>query len=223
MVKYVDIITWILLHPVQITIILLQIIATAAQLYLPFTIESLLRWYIAYSEGEVTTTHDGWLYGILMIVMQILVSFFDTHGMMLAFAFGTQIRTGLIGRLYDKALTVSPGITSDPYSSAVVQLLFTDSQRLVFVAAYFQSFIVLPLGFIASLGLLIYDIGIWPALGLLLGTLVMLAPIAIFSHMTSKYFNAQMSSGDRRISKITEILQSIHIIKLMGTEGSFKR
>lgn len=201
----------------------MSLIETTMTLFQPYALQYFMDWYESFVDGDTTSARDGWLWGCLFAGSLFIQCFMLGHANALGWASGVRIRAGLIGSLYNKILGVSPGIMSDPHASAVVQIVFTDSQRLVFFVSAFHFIVQVPVSIIVSLALLIERGGILTALGMLGGALLVAPAIVTFIVMVQRYFMRQMAAGDERINRFTEVLNSVHIIKLMGLEGVFKR
>jgi ATP-binding cassette subfamily C (CFTR/MRP) protein 4 len=135
--------------------------------------------------------------------------------------YGIRIKTSCIGLCYRKSLKLRTGILNTKLNGKIVNLITNDAQHIEEMVFFLPYFIISPLQTIFVIHILIQNVDKSFLSGLFI--LLSLIPIQIISgKLFSNFKNKAVKETDSRISLISEIVESIKIIKMYGWENSFK-
>ncbi len=196
--------------------LLLQLIYIPALYTQPYILNKLLNFI---SNKDEYKWH-GIVYAIVYCISGLIAAFSILHTDTLMENTAIRCKSALISAIYKKVFKLSPASKLEYTSGEIVNLMAVDCQEI---------FMFLELGmyvFIVPVSLSIGFYFLWQYLGISsLGIVVVMLVITPFTGFVGRQLDAlqksQMEFKDKRMAKISEILNSIKIIKLSAWEIPF--
>jgi len=166
------------------------------------------------------------LFGYLCAAALCLATFFaalcNVH-----FNFGIaeialQMRAVLVSMIYSKTLRVNAVQLSEFSSGEIVNMMSTDTDRIVNFCASFHAFWSLPFQVGVTLYLLYVQVGLAFLAGLTFA--VLLIPVnRLIAVKVGKYSSQLMKAKDNRVKLINELLIGIKVVKFNAWEKHFQQ
>ncbi|EFX82733.1 ABC protein, subfamily ABCC [Daphnia pulex] len=133
-----------------------------------------------------------------------------------------RMRIALISTIYNKTLRVSSADLSKFSSGEIVNMMSTDTDRIINFCPSFHAFWSLPLQVGVTLYLLYSQVGLAFLAGLTFA--VMLIPINRWIAVkVGKYSGEMMAAKDKRVRLMNELLGGIRVVKFYAWEKHFRR
>uniref|UniRef100_UPI00358E78F9 ATP-binding cassette sub-family C member 2-like isoform X2 n=1 Tax=Myxine glutinosa TaxID=7769 RepID=UPI00358E78F9 len=187
---------------------------------LSFASPQILKLMISFTTDLSIPEWRGYFYAVLMMASAILQTLLLQQYFHHSFGLGMNIRTTIIGAVYKKALVMSSAAHRASTMGEVVNLMSTDAQRFMDVAANIQLIWSSPLQIILALIFLWIELG--PSVLAGLAVMILLIPInALLANKSRGFQVKNMEIKDERIKMMNEILNGIKILKLYAWEPSF--
>nr|XP_050024147.1 multidrug resistance-associated protein 1-like [Dermacentor andersoni] len=165
-------------------------------------------------------TWKGVMYAVGIVASNFITAMFVRHIDCTLSLTGLGMKAAVIGAVYRKALKISSEGQQDYTVGEMVNLVSVDADRVFRLAASFGFVSSAPLLIIISIGLLWQYLGVACLAGI--GVMVVIMPLVLLvMSLGHKYQAAQMKLKDRRIKSMSEILNSIKILKLFAWENPF--
>ncbi|KAL3251422.1 hypothetical protein MRX96_055163 [Rhipicephalus microplus] len=182
----------------------------------PALLLHLITGYMASDEP----TWKGVMYAFGIVGANFITAMFVRHIDCTLSLTGLGMKAAIIGAIYRKALKISSEGQQDYTVGEMVNLVSVDADRVFRLAASFGFISSAPLLIIISIVLLWQYLGVACLAGI--GVMIVIMPLVlIVMSLGQKYQAAQMKLKDRRIKSMSEILNSIKILKLFAWENPF--
>ncbi|ORZ00019.1 P-loop containing nucleoside triphosphate hydrolase protein [Lobosporangium transversale] len=164
-------------------------------------------------------------YGILLAFLMFLTSLASSVAGALSMQLnadrGMEIRSGLIGIIYRKAMNLSPESRRTQTTGSISNHMSVDAEKWTGALNTLPQWISVPLEIIVALWMLYNQLGWCALVGLF--TVVGLIPIQNkVSDIFSEIKDTKLTTMDSRIRLVTELFSSIRTIKLHAWESAFK-
>ncbi|XP_049850714.1 ABC transporter C family member 8-like [Schistocerca gregaria] len=160
----------------------------------------------------------GFVYVVAMYISVVVDLIIFNVNCYEIYKLGIQIRSALVGTIFDKALYISPGtITS---KGEIINLMSTDSQLILDTFPQFIFGAVAPIQLAITLGILYSYIGLYSLvpLGVLISVLI---PFVCVSKFVPRARYASQKAADIRIKLVNEFIMAIRIVKYYAWEKPF--
>ncbi|XP_045610459.1 ATP-binding cassette sub-family C member 10 [Procambarus clarkii] len=181
----------------------------------------LLHELVSFIENKDEDILKGYTYAGMLCGAALIATFCSIHFNYLLAKVNLRLRAAVISAVYRKVLQVSAANLSRFSTGEVVNLMSTDTDRIVNFCQSFHALWSLPLQLGVTLFLLYQQIGIAFLAGV--GVTVILIPINKWlATKIGKLSVEMMSFKDRRVGLMTEVLNMIKTVKLNAWEGTFK-
>ncbi|XP_031092153.1 LOW QUALITY PROTEIN: ABC transporter C family member 8-like [Ipomoea triloba] len=181
----------------------------------------LLYAFVAYSNLESTELSKGFFLVGCLIVDKVIDSLSNRHFFFYTKRIGMRIRSGLMVAVYQKQLKLSNQGRQRHSTGEVVNYIAIDAYRMGESAMWFHVGWISGLQILLSICVLFWVVGF--------GALLGLVPLAIcgllnvpFAKVLQKCQFEFMIAQDKRLRCMSEILNSMKIIKLQSWEENFK-
>jgi len=162
----------------------------------------------------------GLLYGLSLFLLSIAETVFSAREEFITSTNVMRIQTCLISAVYRKAIKLSNQGRKDYTTGQIVNLMSTDSYRVVDLVQSFNDLWAAPLQLVLSMVLLYQQLGI----AILAGLLITLINIPFNGWVAVKLRQLQrlvMRQKDKRIKLLSEIFNGIKIVKIHAWERPF--
>ncbi|KAG0046289.1 hypothetical protein BGZ83_008529 [Gryganskiella cystojenkinii] len=220
---------WLLLKTIFFTygwtgwtaIVLCRVVSTTLVYLQPV----LLGHIMDFMQSATSETPQPMSRGILLAFLMFLTTLFSSVAgaqlMQLNADRGMEIRSGLIGLIYRKALYLSPEARIKSTTGEISNHMSVDAQKWVLALNTLPQWISAPIELIVALWMLYNQLGWCSLVGLI--TILGLMPIQkkvslIFENIKE----TKLTAMDSRIRLVTELFTSIKTIKLYAWEDAFK-
>ncbi|KAI8915218.1 P-loop containing nucleoside triphosphate hydrolase protein [Powellomyces hirtus] len=158
---------------------------------------------------------------ICIFLLQAGLSVFQRTAEQLVREVIMNVRTIIIGSVYEKSLRLSGEASREFTNGSVMNMINVDSETIM-VAIFFMNFLVgSPFQVIIAIGLLFQNLGVLPVLASIAVMVVLVAIQAPFMVYAKRSRVTILSAGDVRVAGVREILYGIKIIKLRAWEEFF--
>ncbi|KAI5097098.1 multidrug resistance-associated protein 1-like isoform X2, partial [Silurus meridionalis] len=186
-----------------------------------FSIPQLLSLLLDVVKDESTPLWKGYFFAFSMFLLSCLQSLCNHQYMYSCFAVGMRVKTAITGLVYRKSLVISSAARRTCTVGEIVNLVSTDTQKLMDFVVYFNAVWLAPI----EIGLCLFFL--WQRLGpsALAGitTVIFIFPLnGVIAKMRSKLQEVQMKHMDGRIKLMNEILSGIKILKFYAWEKAFE-
>ncbi|KAK3858134.1 hypothetical protein Pcinc_035658 [Petrolisthes cinctipes] len=181
----------------------------------------LLHELVTYIEQKDQNSARGWIVAAGLCVAALVATFCSIHFNYQMAKVNLRLRAAVISSVYRKVLQVSTATLSRFSTGEVVNMMSTDTDRIVNACQSFHALWSLPLQLSVTLYLLYRQIGI----AFLAGVAVTVIVIPINKWLATKIGSLSvemMGYKDRRVGLMTEVLRMIKMVKLNAWEATFK-
>jgi len=186
----------------------------------PFLVKAMYK-YVDPKEA-VDPSQQTWVKGLSICFMFFSVQYVASVALHQyfdeVFKVSLQIRAGLVACVYRKALRLSHASRSHKSLGELVNLMSVDVQRMTDLVPYLHNLAwSSPLQIIVSMVLLYRLVGVASLVGL--SVMIAVMPInAVILLKLRKLQEANMKEKDKRVKQVSEMLQSIKVIKMFAWE-----
>lgn len=189
----------------------------------PQLLKLLIKFVNDYNSGgpEQPPVIKGFNIAFLMFLLSVFQTMFLNQYFFSTYTTGIQIKSALIGAIYDKSLVLSPESRQVKSTGDIVNLMSIDTQRLQDLTEFGQIIWSAPFQVIIclfSLYQLLQNL-MWFGLGVML--LMVLANLLLVRFQKTLQ-KRQMNYKDLRIKVVSEILSKIKLLKLYCWEDAYK-
>ncbi|KAK8770954.1 hypothetical protein V5799_025802 [Amblyomma americanum] len=182
----------------------------------PALLLHLITGYMASDEP----TWKGVMYAVGIVAANFITAIFVRHIDCTLSLTGLGMKAAVIGAVYRKALKISSESQNNYTVGEMVNLVSVDADRVFRLAASFGFVASAPLLIIITIALLWQYLGVACLAGIAVMIVIMPLVLVVMS-LGHKYQAAQMKLKDKRIKSMSEILNSIKILKLFAWENPF--
>ncbi|XP_068230080.1 ATP-binding cassette sub-family C member 10 isoform X2 [Palaemon carinicauda] len=181
----------------------------------------LLNQLVSFIDKKEEAPVKGYSYAGGLIGAALVGSFCGIHYNYLIAKVNLRVRAALISTVYRKVLLVSTANLGKFTTGEVVNMMSTDTDRVVNFCQSFHAFWSLPVQMAVTLFLLYQQIGIAFVSGVAIAFL--LIPINKWLATKIGHLSVEMMTfKDRRVGLLKEVLSMIKTVKLNAWEGTFK-
>ncbi|XP_061083514.1 ATP-binding cassette sub-family C member 2-like [Conger conger] len=188
---------------------------------LSFISPQLLKLLVAYTDDMTIYTWKGYLYIVLLLLVNILQSLFLQQHYQRCFVLGTQVRTAIMAAVYKKTLVVSNDARKESTVGETVNLMSADAQRFNEVTNFIHLLWSCPLQIALAIMFLWLELGPSTLAGL--AVMVLMVPVNGLLAIKSRDFQMEnMKYKDNRLKIINEMLNGIKTLKLYAWEPPYE-
>ncbi|KAF9909310.1 hypothetical protein EC991_008821 [Linnemannia zychae] len=165
-------------------------------------------------------------YGIILAVGLFLSTFLATLASGQFFqtsnVLGVELRTALIGLIYQKSLVLSPGARQRSTVGEISNHMSVDVERIGFAVIAIPMSISSMFEIILALYLLYSRLG--PSSLTSVGVILLIIPMqGLMAKVVNKAKDKKLEAMDNRIRILTEVLSSIKTVKMYSWENAFRK
>ncbi|KAG0290186.1 hypothetical protein BGZ96_006337, partial [Linnemannia gamsii] len=184
--------------------------------------------YITKSTSE--TTEEGARppieYGIILAVALFLSTFLATLAcgqfFQGSYELGIELRTALIGLIYQKSLVLSPGARQRSTVGEISNHMSVDTERIGFAVTAFPMSVSSIFEIVLALYLLYSRLG--PSAMTSVGVIIMIIPMqGLMAKVVNKAKDRKLTAMDNRVRILTEVLSAIKTVKMYSWENAFRK
>ncbi|KAG8432959.1 hypothetical protein GDO86_017285 [Hymenochirus boettgeri] len=197
---------------------LLMFLYTAILFINPLLVRLLLRLL----KETSSPSWQGFLVAVLLFICPCGQSLFLQQHDYMCYLIGLQLRAAIVGTVYKKALIISSAGRKESSAGEIVNLISTDVQKLMDLAACLNYMWSAPLTVIVAMYLLWQTMGIAVLAGVAV-FILNLPFMTVLGLIIKKVQEQQMNQKDNRIKLISDILQGIKVLKLYAWENAFMK
>ncbi|KAG7334686.1 hypothetical protein KOW79_001282 [Hemibagrus wyckioides] len=186
-----------------------------------FSIPQLLSLLLDVVRDKDAPLWKGYLFAFSMFLLSCLQSLFNHQYMYSCFTVGMRVKTAIMGLVYRKSLVISNTARRACTVGEIVNLVSTDTQKLMDFVVYFNAVWLAPIEVALCLFFLWQRLGPSALAGIT--TVIFIFPLnGLIAKMRSKLQEFQMKHMDGRIKLMNEILSGIKILKFYAWEKAFE-
>ncbi|KAJ3003741.1 hypothetical protein HKX48_001585, partial [Thoreauomyces humboldtii] len=203
----------------------LNCLGVACELTVPVVLKQLLLWVAPVgTSGRADLWFDsGFGLAFLIVALQAGISIFQRTGEQLMREVIMNVRTVVIGAVYEKSLRLSGESARKHTHGAIMNLINVDSEAISMAVFFAYLLIGSPVQIIVAIGLLAQNLGGVPIVAAVAVMIVFLF-LQMPMMMLAKTSRAKvLAAGDKRIAEVRETLYGMRIIKLRAWEEFFGR
>lgn len=210
-----------------LTLFFLKLVGDLLQFVMPLCLQAIIRWLgdpdcVPPSWAAFVPAHArGYFFVFLMVAASLVQTMLNAHSQLMGFRLGVQVRSQVILAIYAKSLRQSTAARGDSTTGQVVNLMSSDSMRLMWNIPWMH--------FLPS-GLMQIFVSIWMlsdligAAALLAGCsmlLIVMPYTTICIRKMNEFNEGLMSKRDARVARVNEALQAIKLVKCNAWEAGF--
>uniref|UniRef100_A0A6Q2YDD5 ABC-type glutathione-S-conjugate transporter n=1 Tax=Esox lucius TaxID=8010 RepID=A0A6Q2YDD5_ESOLU len=174
---------------------------------------------LGFMHDEDSPLWKGYMFAFLMFLLSSLQSLFNHQYMYSCFTVGMRVKTAVMGLVYRKSLLISGAARRSCTVGEIVNLVSTDTQKLMDMVVYFNAVWVAPIEITLCLFFLWQRLGPSALAGI--ATVILIFPLNGFIAKMRSKLQVQMRYTDSRIKLMNEILSGIKILKFYAWERAF--
>ncbi|ORX52518.1 P-loop containing nucleoside triphosphate hydrolase protein [Piromyces finnis] len=196
-----------------------KLLSDICNLISPVILELLLN-HLDNKNARNNETYKGWIYIVLIFVLQILATLFINTYFKNTMEVGLSVRATIIGIIYRKTLKLSNKAKQTIGDGQIINLVSTDSARIQFLLGNLHYIWSGPFQLVVILVLLIRSLGAWS----LIGFTIFLVVIPLQGYIMKLLARLRKQTAiltDQRVKRTQEIIGSMRVIKFFGWEKSF--
>ncbi|KAF8941210.1 hypothetical protein BGZ47_007463 [Haplosporangium gracile] len=182
--------------------------------------------YITTSTSAAKEARPPIEYGIILAVALFLSTFLATlaSGQFFqgSYVLGIELRTALIGLIYQKSLVLSPGARQRSTVGEISNHMSVDTERIGFGITAFPMSVSSVFEIVLAIYLLYSRLG--PSSLTSVGVIIMIIPMqGLMAKVVNKAKDRKLEAMDNRIRILTEVLSSIKTVKMYSWENAFRK
>jgi len=198
--------------------ILLKLLNDVFQFLKPALLHSLIE----FTRSRDSPSYHGYLLAVCLYLVAILEAICLQQYFHKCYSVGMRIRTSLITVIYDKALRISNYAKQKSTLGEIVNLMSTDTHRLMELTTYLNILWSGPVQIIVCTILLWNQLQVAAIAGI--SIMVAIMPLnAFLMKKVKSYSMTNMELKDERVKLINEVLNGIKVFKMYGWEPSFEK
>lgn len=165
---------------------------------------------------------EAMIYAGVISICAVIVGILHHPYYLNACRYGMRLRVATSGLIYKKVMRLSLKTLDSKSAGDIINLLSTDGTRIEYGIYYLPYLVTGPIQMIIVIIIIYLQVGLTFLAGLLLLSLVVPAKAFIVNQF-NKYRSKNCQKSDERITVLTEILNSIKIIKMYCWEIPFTK
>ncbi|KAJ3307775.1 hypothetical protein HDU76_004381, partial [Blyttiomyces sp. JEL0837] len=196
-------------------------LSTGAKLTIPLMFQQIIYYLTPFYPRSLLWIQSGLGIAFLIFALQLSSTLFGRSNEQIARTVTINIKTAMIGAVYEKALRLSGSAMQEFDQGRILNLINVDSETISEFMLESHAVWVTPTEVIVTIILLHNLLGnaVFAALGTMLASL--LVQMICFAFIAGIQKNL-LKAGDRRLKSIRELLYAIKIIKLHAWESIFE-
>ncbi|KAI8895406.1 P-loop containing nucleoside triphosphate hydrolase protein [Globomyces pollinis-pini] len=200
--------------------IIFQGLSVTCLLVQPTFLKQLLLYLTPMYPRELLIFQSGITISIILTLLQIGSSLFEKISQQLMALIQVDMKTILIGAVYEKSLRLSQSSSKIFTQGNILNLINVDIEKISMMFIQITGLIMAPIQVVVSIVLLGQLIGyaVWGGAGALFGILFLQLAVIGFLVKFQKEF---LAVGDRRLKSVREVLYGMKIIKFRALEKFF--
>ncbi|CAF0837577.1 unnamed protein product [Brachionus calyciflorus] len=183
----------------------------------PLFISIVLRYF-----NNTMELTEALIYAGVISVCAIIVGILHHPYYLNACRYGMRLRIACSGLIYKKVLRLSLKTLDSKSAGDIINLLSTDATRIEYGIYYLPYLITGPIQMVIVIVIIYMEVGLTFLAGLILLSLIVPAK-ALIARLYNKNRAKNCKKSDERVSVLTEILNSIKIIKMYCWEIPFTK
>ncbi|KAF9142605.1 hypothetical protein BGX30_002584 [Mortierella sp. GBA39] len=181
--------------------------------------------YITTSTSAEEEARPPIKYGIILAVALFLSTVLATlaSGQFFqgSYVLGIELRTALIGLIYQKSLVLSPGARQRSTVGEISNHMSVDTERIGFAVTAFPMMVSSTFEIVLAIYLLYSRLGASSLTSV--GVIIMILPMqGLMAKVVNKAKDRKLEAMDNRIRIMTEVLSSIKTVKMYSWENAFR-
>jgi ATP-binding cassette subfamily C (CFTR/MRP) protein 1 len=183
----------------------------------PFFLSGILQMVQLIETGEAGDAWLGYLIAAAMLTASIFQTGFDVHYNYQMNVLGLRVRGGMMGKVFKKATRLSEPAFQRVGVGKIVNLVQIDCMKFSWALWCVHALWAMPIMLIVAISLLCDMLGAAGFVGLIIMVLMMPVNMRIMQGQF-KYQKRITERRDERVELLTELLQGMKLIKLLGWE-----
>eukprot|EP00249_Psilotum_nudum_P024218 c29124_g1_i2 orf=485-2413(+) len=181
----------------------------------------LLRYFIDYMSGNSIFQGEGYALVAGLFFVKMIESLSQRHWYFSCRRLGLQMRSAVISAVFEKQLRLSSIGRHSHAAGEIVNYIAVDAYRVGEFPWYMHYIWTVPLQIVLAVLILFTTVGLatLPGLAIILLTILLNSPLARSLQKCQAQF---MISQDQRLRAVTEILNSMKVLKLQAWEDKFR-
>ena len=184
----------------------------------------LVKQFVRYAErrdnNETDSDWEGYRISLLFFAAVVIGPVSQVHCLYMTINMLLRMRAALVGVLFRKALKMSPAEKRNASGGAIVNLMASDSQRMLDFPIGFHMAWNSPILIILGVYLMYNEVG-WAAFVGMATMLLFLPSAGYFTKKQMMYQRQAAQKTDYRVNIINEVIQGIRVVKYYAWEKPF--
>ncbi|KAJ3322956.1 hypothetical protein HDV06_002615 [Boothiomyces sp. JEL0866] len=201
--------------------VLLQLLSVVCLLTFPTFVEQILLYLQPEYPRSSLYVQSGTFISLIIAFLQLGKTVFEKTCQQIFNAIQVDIKTILIGAVYEKSLRLSRASSTKYTQGKILNLINVDSEKISKSISQLPQMVASPIIILISLILLGFRIS-YTVLG---GTAMLIAILMLQTRVVqyiARYQKQFLSFGDKRLKAVRELLYGIKIIKYRALETHFR-
>nr|CAD7196531.1 unnamed protein product [Timema douglasi] len=179
-----------------------------------------MRELLQYTENENSSTQDGVKWALLLTLSEFLRAIFFSWNWALNYRTAVRLRSACLAMLYRKVIRLHS--LGDKSIGELINIFANDSQRIFDVVLFGPMIVGGPVMTMCGIGYILWLLGPWALLGMIVFLLFYPTQYGI-SRLTGYLRGKTVVVSDERVRLMTDILNSIKLIKMYTWEKYFSK
>nr|CAD7442232.1 unnamed protein product [Timema bartmani] len=179
-----------------------------------------MRELLQYTENEDSSTQDGVKWALLLTLSEFLRAIFFSWNWALNYRTAVRLRSACLAMLYRKVIRLHS--LGDKSIGELINIFANDSQRIFDVVLFGPMIVGGPVMTVCGIGYILWLLGPWALLGMIVFLLFYPTQYGI-SRLTGYLRGKTVVVSDERVRLMTDILNSIKLIKMYTWEKYFSK
>ncbi|VAH20552.1 unnamed protein product [Triticum turgidum subsp. durum] len=211
--KAIVLTTW---KPILVTAVY-ALLSSVASYVGPYLIE----YFVDYLNKSSRSTKEGYVLVLTFVAAQLIEGLSTRHLQFRSKQVGVRARSSLVAAIYQKGLALSSQSRQSNSSGEMINVVSLDAECVGDFSRSMHDLWRLPVQIVLAMLILYSTLGFCPAFAALLATALTIGGNKPLGRMEQNYQERMMSAKDVRMRAMSEILQSMRILKLQGWEMIF--
>ena len=193
---------------------ILQLLSTLGRFASPMLLQQMVQ---LIETGETEDAWHGYVIAACMLTASIIQTAFDVHYNYQMNVLGLRVRGGMMGKVFQKAMRLSEPAFQRVGVGKIVNLVQIDCMKFSWALWCVHALWAMPIMLIVAIFMLCSMLGAAGFVGLIIMVVMMPVNMRIMQGQF-KYQKRITERRDERVELLTELLQGMKLIKLLGWE-----
>ena len=193
---------------------ILQLLSTLGLFASPMLLQQMVQ---LIETGETEDAWHGYVIAACMLTASIIQTAFDVHYNYQMNVLGLRVRGGMMGKVFQKAMRLSEPAFQRVGVGKIVNLVQIDCMKFSWALWCVHALWAMPIMLIVAIFMLCSMLGAAGFVGLIIMVVMMPVNMRIMQGQF-KYQKRITERRDERVELLTELLQGMKLIKLLGWE-----